>query len=558
MTKPTPVPRPPRATLPTAALRWVAVPAALVLLLAVGVTGASADRLGEAGVAQFLDDDEWEDESFRAGFPSQPLVFATTQTDNGGQDPSAAHVRRVGAGGFETQHCEWDLSTDDCDSHAEEDNGWVAIDPAAIEAAEGMDAGTVQTTWGAAEDHIPISFDSDITSTPLVFAQVQTENGGGDPLNVQVISRDVNGATLEFCDQGSSDGCESHRSETIAWWAIDPTTVDDKPGFDFGTFDTDNDDWEAVVFDEVFREPPVVIALVQTENGPDEALYPEVRRVTPSSAEVRFCDAVNKDATSKAENECDDHAEEDLAWLAVEPGSFSQGPIAAPGVERNPDGSVTAFNDRDGDGDADGGEEIATAWPPEAGVTPACQGLDSVCWRAKVQASFLGHKIAFSTGAPYDAGVLPVITPPAPSGAPTSGADDDGDGLPGVLRFPRSRYHVNEDGTTGTTPTEPLTVRADPDDTDSATDETVTTPPVPVSAPLQSATVTQGHVTVSCSPHSEARTPGATWTGLLTGGLPGFGLQEPGILAEPRCGAQQALQETLGKGAPVPTREVLP
>lgn len=225
-----------------------------------------------------------------------------------------------------------------------------------------MDHGSFQTddvdvTRGTrGEYHKDISFDtSKISNTPLVFAQVVTEKDADqDPLNVQVIDRSATGATIEFCEQETADGCDDHVGEGIEWWAIDPTVVAEDPGvFEFDTVTTSNSDWvDNVAFTGDFASKPAVIATVQTEGGGEEALYAEVDNVDAGTDtfDIRFCEGYDADQT-EPENQCDSHNQETIAWVAAAPGQID---IASEG----------GGTDSDGDGLTDAEEE--------SGGTNAC------------------------------------------------------------------------------------------------------------------------------------------------------------------------------------------
>jgi|GEM_PF-1754123 len=275
------------------------------------VTGQSSTFLGEAGLVQDLSDAEWKNDSFTGDFSEVPYVFATTQTTNGGQDPSGAHVRDVSLEGFETQHCEYD-GGDGCDSHAAEDNAWFAVDPSVVDSIDGMDAGTVNTTDDSGG--YTVYFDDSIRNKPMIFTNIQTEEGSGDSLNTQARDVTAENATVEFCEQESSDSCDSsHAEEEIAWLAVDPSIIESEEGFDYGNFSKGNSNWQSISFSQSFDQAPMVIADVQTEGGSQEALYPEVNNVDANGASVRFCESDGGDG-------CDSHNTEKVAWLALSPG----------------------------------------------------------------------------------------------------------------------------------------------------------------------------------------------------------------------------------------------
>lgn len=267
---------------------------------------------GEAGLESGLNGNEWHTGvPLSANFASKPVMFATTQTTNGGQDPSAAHIRSVSMTSFDTQHCEFE-GGDSCDGHAEETNGWVALDPNRVNSLDGMEVGTIETSK-TSEDRTSVSFSKSFSNIPYVFAQVQSEHDGGNPRNVQVDTVDTSGFTLELCDQDGSDGCEGHGPEVVAWWAIDPGVANKRGIFDWGSVSVSDSNWNSVSFSTSYGSSPAVIAMTQTEGGGAEALYPEVDSVGTSGASVRYCE-------SDAGDGCDTHATETVAWVSVATG----------------------------------------------------------------------------------------------------------------------------------------------------------------------------------------------------------------------------------------------
>lgn len=269
---------------------------------------------GEAGYMTGLSNDEWKYQGFSTEFAAKPVVFATTQTTNGGQDPSAAHVRNVDRSGFDTQHCEWD-GGDICDTHNDETNGWLALDIDRVNALPGFEAGSMVMAEGS-EVSQTVNFASSFSSTPLVFGQIQSEHySDNKPYNVRAKSVSTSSFDLEFCQQQTSNDCGQHGEEVAAWLAIDPDTADDYGIMDWGKESVTDSGWVSVSFDTNFDSAPAVIALVQTKNGGSQAVYPEADNVDTSGADIRYCE-------SDGDNDCDTHATEEVAWLAVERGAL--------------------------------------------------------------------------------------------------------------------------------------------------------------------------------------------------------------------------------------------
>lgn len=302
--------------------------------------------IGQAFHLNAVSDDRWVHVPLKTKiYRRSPLVFATTQTQNGGQDPSQAHLRDVDKSGGETQHCELDFDGSGetwCDTHRPEQNGWFAFDPGKMRHLRGVDAGRVHSSSGA-EVHTEVRFGFEFPQPPLVFAQVLTDNGSDVPRNTQVVEVTRTGATIEFCEQNSTDGCGWHAGEEIAWFAVDPADVEIAP-MEIGEFTAGSGEWRRVDFGSTFNAAPFVVASVQTENGGEEALYAEVRDVSRGEAEVRFCEYDGNDS-------CDSHADERVAWMA-----FSRNDVTSIGY---------------------GSQQVAREPPEEPEVS--CDGRDNDC-----------------------------------------------------------------------------------------------------------------------------------------------------------------------------------
>lgn len=228
-------------------------------------------------------------------------------------------MRNIDTSGFETQHCELGsigntLNGDDCDDHPnDETNGYIAIDEATVDNQVGMEAGTLLMENN---DVLNITFSENFDSTPYVFAQAQTSNGNQQAKNVQVQGVTPDNATLQFCEQEDVDVCDtSHTSEEVAWWAVDPSLATKGGVFDWGIVAVDDSTWNQTTFDTGFGTTPSVIAMPQTGNGGQEALYPEVKGVDATGASVRYCEYDLDDS-------CDSHVWESVAWIAAPPGDL--------------------------------------------------------------------------------------------------------------------------------------------------------------------------------------------------------------------------------------------
>ena len=332
-----------------------------------GKRGGSGPKVvGESGRQGGLSGKTWRPVSLSAGlYSGAPVVMATPQTANGGSDPSEAHLANVSRNGFATQHCELDVFTGGafCDGHATEVNGWVALDPGEANKVKGMRVGTYRSSSGT-EVHDTFNFGTSFSTRPYVFATAQTRSGADVPRNTQVVAVNNSQATVEFCEQQSTDGCSSHGSERVGWLAVDPTQLN-LDGVDTGEFTTKDSGWKRISFSSAFSQKPAVIADVQTEGGGQEALYPEVKNVTTTGADIRYCE-------SEGDNGCDSHATERIAWIAFDPGKVKTqsnakwSSISPGGPTEMPEVSCDG-KDNDCDGQIDEGQ-------PEV-----CDGKDNDC-----------------------------------------------------------------------------------------------------------------------------------------------------------------------------------
>jgi len=309
-------------------------------------TNESSYTIGQAFHSDTVPNDRWDNVSLEQNnYDRKPLVFATTITQNGQQDPSQAHVRNISKSGGETQHCEVEIESGGvyCDSHRAEKNSWFAFDPGRVRNLRGVDAGYYESSAGS-EVHDSVPFGFQFRHKPLVFTQTQTDRGSDVPRNTQVVDRTKSAATVEFCEQDSTKGCGRHGRERVAWFAVDPsmTEVD---GFEGGQiWARGGNTWYTVNFSQSFETAPFIVVDTQTEHGSDEALYVEARNVTNNSAEIRFCEYDGND-------DCGAHTWERLAWMA-----FSRDAVTGTGY----------------------GDQQQAGTPPEDPET-TCDGLDNDC-----------------------------------------------------------------------------------------------------------------------------------------------------------------------------------
>lgn len=292
-------------------------------------SGAS-DASPAAGTVK-TGDSRWRSVSYDA-FPDRPVVLATTQTENGGQEALYPEVRRVTPDGAQVRYCESD-GGDDCDNHNGERVAWLAAEPGPLEVA-GTRVGEVGRVTGLQDDSwSSVSFDRSHGTPPLVFATAQTAHGGQDPSAVHVRLVDGDGFQIQHCEWDIPAICDSHAPEAAGWIAVDPAAAQAVPGLAAGTARVGSGPAppaggspavEAVSFDAAFDEPPLVFAQAQSAPPGSRPLNVQVQQVTASGFTLEFCDQATPD-------KCGPHQPKEIGWFAVDPDAL--GSATSVGIE---------------------------------------------------------------------------------------------------------------------------------------------------------------------------------------------------------------------------------
>ncbi len=257
---------------------------------------------------------QWTAVTFTETFSSTPLVFAEIQTEEGGHD-AQVDLRNITTTGFEmkveedrgsdrTWHDKW---------HKYETIAWLAFDANEIAAGYGVEAGihnmnqTNHANWGS------VSLSESYASTPLVFAQLQTEEGGHtsrmDLQNISTTGFDLR--IEEDPGNGVSGGWDgAHKYEDVGYLVIGADLSQEN--ILNGSAEVGNA-WTALCFyddcSEAFTDVPYLFIEAQTENEADTA-YTDVRNVTATGFDVRMeeLDLAGWDMS---------HAAETVAWMAT-------------------------------------------------------------------------------------------------------------------------------------------------------------------------------------------------------------------------------------------------
>lgn len=258
---------------------------------------------------------QWEDVTFGTTFVNQPIVLAQIQTENGGQ---AAYVDIR------------NLTTTSFQIRIEEDRGrnrswlngwhyyetikWIAFDPNEVLAGQSFETGIASFNQADPADWETISFTETFSEIPLVFSQLNSENGRH---TARMDLQNITGTSVELqIEEDTGNGTPgdwdgSHLTEDVGYLAFDPAGDYEDDGLLVGSDQVDST-WTTVCFrddcSDAFTDIPAVFTDIQSENETDVA-NADINNVTVAGFEVRIEELPNAgwDAT---------HVVEDVAWIA--------------------------------------------------------------------------------------------------------------------------------------------------------------------------------------------------------------------------------------------------
>ncbi len=275
----------------------------------------SADRIGQAGIAQFSQSRRgaWTTVSFSETL-TNPVVVAGPPSYRGPQ-PTTLRVRKTRPDRFEIRMDEWDYLDG---GHTTETVPWLAINAGRHTLADGrrVEAGhaeDVEEGWSSA------SFSASFDRLPIVLVQVVS-----DKSHATVTARVRNVTRSGFHIQIQREGAptESVRPETVSWIAFEAAdgegwTASGAAGVAYGVGRTENTVTHSpttISFAERFAEAPAVLAAMQTFDGGDPAAL-RAPTTTGSGWSVFVEEEESRDSEVQ-------HTTEVVGWVAVAPGAL--------------------------------------------------------------------------------------------------------------------------------------------------------------------------------------------------------------------------------------------
>ncbi len=224
-----------------------------------GVGSVAATPIGQSGTVTVVQDnsDQWHTVTFSAVIENAVVVMGP-MTFNGVQ-PGTTRVRDVTDTGFQFQIDEWNYLDG---GHIEESIGWLAVSEGSHTLAGGQTI--VAGTQDIGTDFTEISF-GETLGEAVALAEVTTFNGS-DAVTTRIKNVDDSGFEVQLQEE-EAEG--PHVIETVSWIAIETGT---SAGLDvFLTDDQVNQDADSFVFNTGFGTAPVLLADMQSTDGPDTA-----------------------------------------------------------------------------------------------------------------------------------------------------------------------------------------------------------------------------------------------------------------------------------------------
>lgn len=157
---------------------------------------------------------------------------------------------------------------------------------------------------------------------PVVVGTSNSHNGGQKALVFEAEDVTSTSARMRICEgEGSAEtGCDTHKREKIGYVVIDASKTDSVPGIEAGTFrinsEMDTKSTTVNFENETFDSTPIVLTAPHTSNG----VSPVETRAWNIST-TNFTGAICQMKLGDQYNCDENHVEEEVSWVAVEPGS---------------------------------------------------------------------------------------------------------------------------------------------------------------------------------------------------------------------------------------------
>jgi prepilin-type N-terminal cleavage/methylation domain-containing protein len=265
----------------------------------------------------------WETINFTNTY-IDPIVLGAANSDDSQEEALNFQVQNITNSSAQMRLCRTSDILDECGNHTNEIAGYVVIDLAMIDLYEGIEAGRLtdvseNVNSGGWLTHSFTKNFEDISNNPKVFI-IPQEVLGGFPLEAKVRNVTESSFQVGVCYTGNNDdNCQSYPDTDVAYLAIDTNNIPFVQLVQMGTESEKDDNWSSFTFSSPFLSIPIMIAENQTDNGAQNVEINELRNITNSGGQIRFCEV---DFNSSTDG-CDNHNSERQAWAAFTEGTLT-------------------------------------------------------------------------------------------------------------------------------------------------------------------------------------------------------------------------------------------
>lgn len=200
---------------------------------------------------------------------TNPVVFALPVSHNGG-DPAIARITEIQNNSFSVYLQEPEYMDK---RHTKESLSYIVLEAGSWQLADGtiLEVGTTDTNSTTTSSWSNIGFDSEFETTPAIFSQVQTDNGG------QFVRTRQNSASKDGFELAMEEEealkYSGHATETVGWLAMESgsgswSDLEYQAGSTGRKIDHT---WDKVDFDLDFDRSPNLLASLASFHGGDSA-----------------------------------------------------------------------------------------------------------------------------------------------------------------------------------------------------------------------------------------------------------------------------------------------
>ena len=198
---------------------------------------------------------------------NNPVVFAQPLSYNGGQ-AAIVRIEDIQADRF-TASIQEPSNLDG--KHKKESFSYIVLEKGTWQLEDDtlLEVDTINTNLLSSKGWKNIDFTNDFADDPLVFSQVQTDNGK-DLVHTRQKNTDISGFQIAMQKEEARNN-SSHASETVGWFALTAGNGNwSQNNYLAGkTGNSVNHNWHTIDFKNNFSQPPIFLASIATYNGSD-------------------------------------------------------------------------------------------------------------------------------------------------------------------------------------------------------------------------------------------------------------------------------------------------